>query len=72
MLKKFKTFLEELKWQIAYILGPTKSIEQILKEIAEDIEKNGTGGYRVNKLQQGAKLPVESLKLVWNKEDKKK
>jgi hypothetical protein len=63
VLKRIKAFLID-------ILGPKKSIEQYLREIAEDIDKNG---YPDTKFNQGAKLPVESLKLVWDKErDRKK
>jgi len=60
MLKRIREFF-------LHILGPKKSIQQILSELAQEAEKSE---YNTT-LKQGAKLPVESLKLVWNKDKDK-
>lgn len=65
MIKRITNIFRNLKQYILYILGPKKSIQQILNELAEEAERNGC-----TTLKQGIKLPVESLRLVWNKDKK--
>jgi hypothetical protein len=55
-----KTLFSRIKTFFIYILGPRKTIQQCLSELAKDAKETG--------LKQGTRLPVESLKLVWNKE----
>lgn len=52
-----------------HILGPKKSIQQHLQELEQGVKKNGR---LTTTLQQAGKLPVEGLKLVWNKDKDKK
>ena len=69
LFQRIKNLLNRIKQGAIYIIGPKKSIPQILEELVRDIDKET---YSKKGLPKCPNPPLGSLKLVWDKEKVKK